>query len=322
MASAHNHPSNPPASRNNPDVMPILPPGSWDSHVHVIDEERYAFHPDHLFRPKKASIDDLLRFEKTIGISHVCVVQVSVYKTDNRLLIDTLNELRGRGRGVVVIDPDTITSAELDALHTAGVRGVRLNLKTGGQTPNRDNLCNLLQKYARLLRPRNWALQLYLSLPQFKLIADEIPKLSTSEGTIPVVIDHLGHPDQDRPIVEQEGYRELMDSLRRREIYIKLSATYRFPRLPDLNTYVKEVIHSAPTQIVWASDWPHTGSVEYNPGGDRTIHQNYRQVDDAGFVKQCLGWCNGNQDLVRQIWVENPRRLWQYEEPIQQRLRL
>lgn len=262
----------------------------------------------------------MLAFEKTLGVSHVCLVQVSVYKTDNRLLVETLRELRGRARGVVVIDPDTITDAELEEMHAVGVRGVRLNIKTGDQTLSREYFCDLLQKYARRLRPRNWAIQIYLSLPQFKLIADEIPKLSNAEGTVPVVIDHLGHPDQSRPVYEQEGYTELMDALRRKEIYLKLSATYRFPNLPALGAYAKEVIRTAPTQIVWASDWPHTGSIEYNPGGNRKIHQDYRRVDDVGYVKQCIDWCDGNEDLMRQIWVENPRRLWQYNEPIQQKL--
>jgi predicted TIM-barrel fold metal-dependent hydrolase len=263
----------------------------------------------------------LLRFEKSLGISHVCLIQISVYKTDNRLLLDTLRDLKGQARGVVVIDPDTITERELDEMHAVGVRGVRLNLKTTGVAPSREHFTNLLQSYARRLRPRNWALQIYLTIPQFKLIAEEIPKLSNAEGSVPVIIDHLGHPDQTRPVKGQEGYEELMAALRRREIFIKLSGTYRFPNLPDLETYAREVLRTAPTQVIWASDWPHTGSVENNPGGNRKIHQDYRRVDDVGFVKQCVEWCDGNQGLMHQVWVDNPRRLWQYgATPVQQKL--
>jgi predicted TIM-barrel fold metal-dependent hydrolase len=203
-------------------------------------------------------------------------------------------------------------------MHRLGVRGVRLNLKTEGKSPDRDRFRDILHLYARRLRPRRWVLQIYISLPQFRLIADEITKLgggsSSSSSTMPVVIDHLGHPDPSIPITQQEGYAELMDALLRREIWMKLSGTYRFAALPGLDTFAREVIRIAPTQVVWASDWPHTGSVENNPNGDRTIHQDYRRVDDIGFVKQCIAWCDGDEDLMRRIWVDNPRRLWQYDE--------
>ncbi|KAF2103186.1 amidohydrolase 2 [Rhizodiscina lignyota] len=285
-----------------------LPPGSWDSHVHVVDEERYPFDPDYLYRPKKADLNDLLRFESTLGIDHVCIINISTYGNDNRITIEAMNDLKGKGRAVVLLDPEKITEEELDALHSAGVRGARLNIKTGGVDLDKATFAKLLRLYADKIRSRNWVLQLYMALRQFAIIADEIPKLG-----VDVCIDHVGHPDQSRPASGQEGYAELMESLRKKEIWIKLSGTYRFPKLPDMDSYCRGIIQTAPDRIVWASDWPHSGSVEANPGGNRHIHQDYRKIDDIGFVKQCIDWCDGDESLIRKIWVENPRKLWRYD---------
>jgi len=286
-----------------------LPPGSWDSHVHVVDEEKFPFDPDHPYRPKKADLDDLLTFERSLGADHVCLVCMSVYGNDNRSLLDALARLKGRGRGVVSIDPATITDEELDLMHQHGVRGVRLNLKTTNKTLDKENFVSILDLYASKIRSRGWAIQIFLALPQLPLIAEAIPRLG-----VPVVIDHLGYPDTDRPPSEQPGFPELMKLLENQQMWIKLSGTDRFPELPALDSFVRKIMNVAPTQIVWASDWPHAGGVERNPNGNRLVHQDYVEVDDLGFVEQCLDWCNGNEDLMRMICVSNPRRLWQYED--------
>lgn len=285
-----------------------LPSGSWDSHVHVVDEEKYPFDPNALYRPKKADLNDLLQFESSLGIDHVCIINISTYGNDNRITIDAMNDLKGKGRAVVLIDPEKITEKELDALHRAGVRGARLNIKTGSIELDKATFVKQLRLYADKIRSRDWVLQLYMGLWQFPLVADEIPKLG-----VDVCIDHVGSPDPTKAASEQDGYAELIESLRRKEIWIKLSGTYRFAELPDMDEYCQKVVHTAPDRIIWASDWPHSGSVAHNPGGDRKVHQDYRKIDDVGFLKKCIDWCDGDEEIVRQIWVENPRKLWRYE---------
>ena len=233
---------------------------------------------------------------------------MSVYSTDNRSILDALRQSNGTARGVVCIDPHTIDKEELAIMHELGARGVRVNWKTRSEKFSKEKFAALLQSYAGKIRHLKWALQLYISLPQLALIAEEIPKLG-----VPVVFDHLVHPESTMPPSQQEGYAELIRLLQSRQVYIKLSGTYRFPDLPELDTYVREIIRIAPTQVVWASDWPHSGGAERIPSGGRHVHQDYRKVDDAGFVTQCMEWCGGDEDLIRMIWVDNPRRLWQYE---------
>lgn len=285
-----------------------LPDDAWDSHVHVIDEEKFPFSPDYHYRPKKADLDDLLRFEKTLGIPNACIVSVSIYGTDNRSILDALERLQGKGRAVVTIDPLTIKDDELDHMHKLGVRAVRLNLASRGQSLSKADFSEVLQAYARRLKKVKWALQIYLHLPQLAAIAEEIPNLG-----IPVVIDHLAHPETSAPMSTQPGSTQFLSLLEQRLIYTKLSGAYRFPELSDLNDVVKEILRRAPTQVVWASDWPHTGGGELVAEGERTKLQDFRQVDDAAWIKQCLEWCNEDEDLARKIWVENPRRLWQVD---------
>lgn len=234
---------------------------------------------------------------------------MSAYGDDNRSIVDALERQQGKGRAVVCIDPEKVADEELDHLHSLGARGVRINLRTFGKEPRKEELISMLQLHASKIKRLGWALQLFISLHQYPLIAEKIPKLG-----IPVVIDHLGLPSEKSPVPEQAGYPEFMKALKNREVWVKLSGTYHFANVPQSESYIKEVIQAAPDHIVWASNWPHPGGRENNPGGDRFKHQDYRKVDDVGFLRQCIDWCDGNQDLIRKLWVDNPRKLWQYEQ--------
>lgn len=286
-----------------------LPTGAWDSHVHVVDEDRFPLHPSHPYRPRKATISDLQEFLRKHGIDHACLVAMSVYSIDNRAIIDGLSYLKGKGRAVACIDPDSISEDELWALHEAGVRAIRLNMHTKGDSLD----VKALRSAADRIRPMEWALQLYISLSQVTEVAPLIPKLGVT-----VIIDHIGAPNASLgPIKQQPGYHEFMDLLRTGNVWTKLSGVYRFNSLPDLDEYVVKILQEAPDNVVWASDWPHSGGVGANPAGDRNKIQDYRRIDDAAWIARCKNWCriasqDSEEDLVRKIWVENPRKLWQY----------
>ncbi|CAF9930833.1 MAG: hypothetical protein ALECFALPRED_004737 [Alectoria fallacina] len=285
-----------------------LPPGSWDSHVHVVDEEAFPFAQDHAFRPKKATLEDLLKFEEGLGTDHVCLVAISVYGTDNELLLRSLRELKGKGRAVVSIDPETTSDQDLDEMHALGVRGIRINLKSTSQNKSKEELITTLRSYVRKVDRLQWAIQLHIGLADIEKIASEIPTLG-----VPVVIDHLATPEKTLAPRLQPGYTAFMELLSKKQVWVKLSGIYRFAELPELDTYVREILRIAPTQVVWASDWPHTGGVAANPQGDRHALQEYRKFDVPSFIAQCKEWCEGDEALIQKIFVDNPRRLWQYE---------
>ena len=276
------------------------------AHIHIV-QAAFPFDPSHPFRPRKADLDDLLRFENMLGIDHVCLTAISIYGNDNALLLQRLRELNGEGRGVVSIDPESISDQDLDEMHSIGVRGVRLNLKSSATHLEAPALRLKLEQYANRIRRLNWSLNLHVGLYEIATIADSIPNLK-----IEIVLDHMATPDPTKPPTVQKGFSELMDLLHRKLVWVKLSGLYRFADLPDVDFYVKEVLRIAPTQVIWASDWPHTGGRERNPDGDRKRLQDYRRVDVPAFIERCLGWCDGDEDLMHKILIDNPRRLWQY----------
>ena len=79
------------------------------------------------------SSEEMAALHRALHITRVVIVTPSVYGTDNSA---TLYGMKARGknaRGVAVIDAKT-PARELDAMGAAGVRGIRLNLATVGQT--------------------------------------------------------------------------------------------------------------------------------------------------------------------------------------------
>lgn len=287
-----------------------LPSGAWDSHVHVVDEERFPLHDLHPYHPMKATVADLTEFHRPHGIEHACFVALSVYHDDHSSILDALAQFNGKGRAVGCINPATISYEEIQTLHDAGVRGIRLNLRTRGESLDKE----IVKAAAARVRPFSWAVQLYISLSQVPELASLIPDLGVT-----IIVDHLGAPDPALgPIKQQPGYTDFLDLLREGRVWTKLSGTYRFDCLPDLDEYIVKILQAAPDNVVWASDWPHTSGVGANPGGDRTKLQPYRDVDDAAWILRCKELCQTaaegcGENLINKIWVDNPRLLWQYD---------
>lgn len=260
-------------------------------------------------------MNDLLRFENGLGVSHVCLVAFSVYHNDNSSIVDALTKLEGKGRAIVCIEPDTVSDGELWKLHRLGARGVRLNLKTSEQQLSEEEFRRVLHSYADRIRPLGWALQIFCALEQLDQIAHILPTLQ-----VPIVIDHLGAPHNARgPGRAQPGYAAFLKLLKTGNVWTKLSGTYRFPDLVDIDEYVLEILRIAPNRVVWASDWPHSGGVHANPGGNRDAIQEYRKIDDDAWIERCIDWClasgkEASEDLIHKVFRDNAGVLWQYKE--------
>jgi predicted TIM-barrel fold metal-dependent hydrolase len=236
---------------------------------------------------------------------------MAAYGMDNSSMLAALEKLDGKGRGVVVIDPDTVTDEDLDKMHAIGVRGIRVNFHTRKEKISREAFQTLVQKYANRIRRLNWVIQLWIELYQFALVADVIPQLG-----VDVVIDHLGGPHSTTTrIQEQDGYKEIMKLLREKKMHVKLSGIYRFKgeEMPGLDEYVTEILQCAPDQVVWGSDRPHPAGPERNPDGDPYKAQEYLEIDIPAFIERCRAWAGHDEHLIKKIFVDNPRRLWRYD---------
>src|SRR5262249_25581236 len=109
-----------------------VPPGACDCHTHIHgDPAQFPFFAGRVYTPEMALPEEMAALHRALHIQRVVIVTPSVYGTDNS---STLYGMKARGadaRGVAVIDAKTPDS-ELEAMHAAGVRGIRINLATGG----------------------------------------------------------------------------------------------------------------------------------------------------------------------------------------------
>ena len=110
------------------------------------------------------------------------LVQPSVYGTDNSAMIHALNSGVFAFRGVVVVDAD-ISDRELEDMHAAGVRGVRINLASA--TPGLSLVD--APRLAKRLKALGWHLQFFMDL---RKLPDAEEKLGSLD--IDIVIDHFG----------------------------------------------------------------------------------------------------------------------------------
>ncbi|RQR30725.1 MULTISPECIES: amidohydrolase [unclassified Burkholderia] len=291
--------------------LAALPSGSCDCHVHLFDAARFPFAPNRSYTPGSARVADLLAFESRLGIERIVLVQPSVYGTDNAALLAGLRELGlHRARGVAVIDPHTATHAELQALHDQGVRGIRLNLQVRGER-DLSVASAQLRRASDVVAPLGWAVQIYADLDVVAGLASDITRLDA-----PVVLDHFAGARADKLLGQQAAFATVVDLVKHGNAYVKLSAPYRAsrqaPQFDDLAPIARALIDARPDRMLWASDWPHTGSAS-SRDGDLTRIEPFGREDAGGALNQLLGWTDAAA-LRQRILVDNPARLYRFAE--------
>lgn len=285
----------------------ILPAGAVDCHVHVLDPLRHPYVADRTYTPGPATAETLRTVHDGLGIDRTVVVQASVQGTHTQSLCDALSALGPqRARGVAVVDPQKTDCAALDALQACGVRGLRLNLAVRGQT-DADAVRQAMQAQAALADRPGWHLQLHLDSVLLPWLADELPQLPGR-----LVLDHFGglHADARRdPEGARDALHRLLDSGR---VFLKLSAFYRAsaaaPDHGDLDPLVGELLRHHPDQLVWGSDWPHTGGGGHGPR-DPAMVEPFRQVDLSASLRALQRWC-GDAAQLRKVLVDTPQALY------------
>src|SRR5580765_3135574 len=111
-----------------------VPTGACDCHTHVFgDPRRFPFAAGRTYTPESASVAELRALHRALHMDRVVIVQPSIYGTDNACTLEAVRQFGSRARAVAVID-EQVSAAALDGMHDAGVRGIRINLATSGQT--------------------------------------------------------------------------------------------------------------------------------------------------------------------------------------------
>jgi D-galactarolactone isomerase len=222
----------------------------------------------------------------------VVVVQANRYGADNRGMLEAMASFGDNARGVVVIDPDT-DDAELQRLHTLGVRGVRFHMLSGGHLQWAQ-----LDAVVARVRPFGWHLQLQFdgwTLPAHAARLRALP--------VDIVIDHLGKfISQPPPGVDDPVFGALLGLLDGGRCWVKLSAPYETsktggPKYPDVGKLAKALVKKAPERMLWASNWPHPSVPKEKCPSDEDL------------LDLLLDWAPV-EETRRRILVDNPSELY------------
>lgn len=282
--------------------------GATDTHVHVFDPARFPYAPERAYTPGEASVAQLLNTHAALGIERVVLVQPSVQGCDNRALLAAIAAVGlQRGRGVAVVDLDTVTPEQIAALHTGGVRGLRLNLEVRHEADPARALA-LLRQAARVACRPDWCVQVHGAASLLPALAQALPDFHG-----PLVLDHFAglKAGEDR----SAAMAVLLDLLASGRVHVKCSAFYRAsgqaPDHEDLGPLVTRLIEARPDRLLWGSDWPHTGG---GRARDPSRIEPFRIVDLPASLRALARWC-GDDALLRQILVDNPAALYGFGLP-------
>jgi predicted TIM-barrel fold metal-dependent hydrolase len=282
-----------------------VPDNACDCHAHIhADPQQFPFFAGRVYTPELASPEEMVDLHRALHIKRVVIVTPSVYGTDNSA---TLFGMKARGpdaRGVAVIDEKT-TESDLDAMTRAGIRGIRLNLATGGS--NDPNVARQrFQTAVERMKSRGWHVQMYTNLAVISGIKDLV-----LASPVPVVFDHFGGA-QAALGPEQPGFSDLVALVQSGKAYVKISGAYRSskqgPDYSDVTPLGKALIAANVDRIVWGTDWPHPNSSSGKPATEVTP---LFQIDDGRLMNQLVVWAP-DPATRKKILVDNPARLYEF----------
>ncbi len=282
-----------------------VPANACDCHTHIHgDPKEFPFFSGRVYTPEMALPEEMAALHNALHMKRVVIVTPSVYGTDNSA---TLYGMKARGadaRGVAVID-DKTSEGDLEAMGRAGIRGIRLNLATGG-TSDPSVARRRFQAAAERMKSRNWHVQIYTSLAVISGIKDLV-----LASPVPVVLDHFGGA-RAKLGVDQPGFSDLVELVRSGKAYVKISGAYRAsdqaPDYADAAPLARALIAANADRIVWGTDWPHPNS---GAGGKPTDVTPLFQIDDGRLLNQLPVWAP-EAATRKKILVDNPAQLYQF----------
>lgn len=236
-----------------------------DTHAHVFERglplatrRRYAPGYD-------APLPDYLAQLDAHGISHGVLVQPSFLGTDCRYLLRALALAPERVRGVAVIDP-ACNPAHLDAMHRAGVVGIRLNLFDAPDPRFDDPAWRATLGHVGRL---GWHVEVHVEAKRLAGIVEPL-----LEHEVRIVVDHFGRPDPALG-VEDPGFRYLLSLGRTGRVWVKISGAYRNGVGSNATATARLAADALKHEfgverLVWGSDWPHT-QFEQNESFERAL---------------------------------------------------
>lgn len=233
--------------------------GFIDAHIHVWNQDRRRYPAPGVgaTEPVPASFEaeDVWRHASPSGVDRVVLIQFSIYRTDNSLMLDTIAAAPEAFRGVAIIDPAAPElGTTVAGLRERGVRGFRVG--TGG---DRDGWAETPAMTDLLAACRDQGLALCPliepgALPSLARACERFPETT-------VVLDHFCRIGADGTIRDEE-VAALGDLARFPKVHVKVSAFYAFgakrPPHTELLPMIGALIAAYGSErLMWASDAPY-----------------------------------------------------------------
>jgi predicted TIM-barrel fold metal-dependent hydrolase len=281
-----------------------VPKGTCDCHVHVFGPfDKFPLAATSSYTAPPAVTSDLIARMDMAGVTRAVIVQPSGYGTDNRCTLHAARSHPDRLRAVAVID-GTESDADLRRMHEGSVRGIRLNILSGGG-PTAASFRTLAAHVAERIRPHGWHIQVYAPLATIAENAKFLIDLP-----IDIVLDHMGKPNAAAG-PNQPGFDTLLGLLRSGKFWVKISGPFRIsPDLmgnADVVKMARTIIEANPDRAVWGSDWPWIGEHSGTTGARSAIF--YRPIDYGALLSIAPDWA-GSAANLRKLLVDNAARLY------------
>lgn len=273
-----------------------MPPNACDTHAHICGP--IASHPyseRRVYTPADALQPDYEHLLQTLGVERAVLVQPSVYGTDNTVMLNAMAKFGRRCRGVAVVDDD-VEDRELETLHAAGVRGVRINVVDVAENKGVLPMASL-STLATRVRERGWHVE-------FLMHVDEFPDLDRTFANFPVdiVLGHLGYLKTSQGTANA-GFQALLRLMQSGKAWVKLTGPYRISTGPfphrDTIPFAHALLEAAPDRVIWGSDWPH-------------VMVKGAMPNDGDLADLLLDWVP-DAALCERVLVANPAKLYGFD---------
>ena len=267
-----------------------FPAGATDCHAHVFGpQSAFPYVPGASYIAPDATPSDYAGMLRAIGCERAVLVQPSVYGSDNSCMVAALKSGVFNFRGIAVVEPN-VTDKELQTLHDAGVRGIRINLASETEGLKLADGVRLAPR----LKAMGWHLQFFLDL-------EKMPEAEAQLAALPItiIIDHFAKCQAVNG-VDGPAFQALLRLLKRDNVWAKLMGAYFLsknkPHYPEVTPLARAMAAAAPERMVFGTDWPHPGARALMP--------------DDGDLANLFGEWVPDEALRKKILTDNPARLY------------
>ena len=211
----------------------VRPPGVLiESHIHLFADDPARFpYNSASYKPKRAPVEEYVRFVREAQINHAVIVHPEPYQDDHRYLEYCFAHEPSAGffKGTCLFDPidpktpqrmqvlvkrnaGRIVALRIHETHAAGTPST-----TSGLIRDRDLKAPQMAVTWRAAHELGLALQIHC-IPHY---AVPIGELASRFSNTPVILDHLARPGQGTP----EEYEQVLKLAQIPRVYMKYSST-------------------------------------------------------------------------------------------------